>query len=171
MIQEINHTQPTARKKHVCDFCGCIIEPGTKYHRHTLVEDGGVGIYDWVTHDECEDIASKLDMYRNCYDGVTQDDFCNYVHEYTHYFFEDEKGNLPDEILKMNVFERVKHIIANWNRDDIRLRRLRESLQQAEMNLNLRLIQTNSSSKEKWQQRIASLKKEIEEIEQRLKRQ
>lgn len=32
-------TYPTAQKEHICDFCGCKIQPGQKYVRQTNVYD------------------------------------------------------------------------------------------------------------------------------------
>lgn len=51
----LKETYPTARKEHVCEFCGCKIQPGQRYVRQTNVYDRIV--YDFVTHRECEEVA------------------------------------------------------------------------------------------------------------------
>lgn len=68
-----------ARKQHHCDFCNEKILKGEKYTNSTHVCDGR--IYDWKTHKYCGQIASRLDMYDNCDEGVTMDDFMEIIND------------------------------------------------------------------------------------------
>lgn len=65
-----------ARKDHACDFCGFKINKGETYIKSTHVYDG---IYDWRTHADCGNLASKLNMYEDADEGVTQDMFMETV--------------------------------------------------------------------------------------------
>lgn len=77
-MQILSETTPTAKKKHRCNFCGQPINPGEKY-KSQFIENCG-DAYPWKTHPSCSDLASKLDMYRECGDeGVTEDDFYEIV--------------------------------------------------------------------------------------------
>lgn len=38
----LKETYPTAKKEHICEFCGYKIQPGQKYVRQTNVYDGVV---------------------------------------------------------------------------------------------------------------------------------
>ena len=79
-VQVLNQSHPTARKEHRCMYCGGVIHKGEKYQRSTNLYDGTV--YDWITHDKCEEVARLLDMYdRNWDDGLNADDFNEYVWE------------------------------------------------------------------------------------------
>lgn len=68
-----------AVKYHKCNFCGGKIEKGTQYQRQGIVFEHRV--YTWKSHYRCLDLCSKLNMYDNCDDGVTGDDFYEYVNE------------------------------------------------------------------------------------------
>src|SRR5688572_11121774 len=68
-----------AQKNHSCNFCGCKIQAGNIYLKSTHIFDGK--IYDWKTHKECSKIASDLNMYDQCEDGVTQDDFVETINQ------------------------------------------------------------------------------------------
>ena len=70
-IRQAHETK--AIKQHVCDFCSEKIQIGETYFSSTHTHDGT--IYDWKTHKGCNFIANKLDMYDNCDDGLTGDDF------------------------------------------------------------------------------------------------
>lgn len=64
----------TAKKDHKCDFCGEKIRMGDVYKKSTHKQDGYM--YDWKSHQHCEDIATKLNMYDDeCDEGLTQDSF------------------------------------------------------------------------------------------------
>ena len=84
----LKDSHPIARKEHICELCGCKINKGQKYYRQTNVYDGRV--YDWIEHEECCQIVSELDMYRNCDcdEGLSSDYFKDKLDEYicqTHY--------------------------------------------------------------------------------------
>lgn len=70
-----------AIKEHKCNFCGGKISVGEIYMKSTHKCDGD--IYDWKTHKYCAEIANRLKMYDDAYEGVTMDDFIetiNYKH-------------------------------------------------------------------------------------------
>ncbi len=75
IIQEPKDTK--ARKEHKCNFCGYPILTKMIYNRATYVYSGE--IYSWKTHKKCGDIASKLNMYDDCSEGLTGDDFCEII--------------------------------------------------------------------------------------------
>ena len=62
-----------ARKDHKCNFCGGNIEKGTEYQRQGFVCDNQV--YTWKSHLRCDKLCSKLRMYDDCDEGVTNEDF------------------------------------------------------------------------------------------------
>ena len=63
----LRETYPTAKKEHRCEFCCEKIAIGQKYVRQTNVYDGT--IYDFVTHQECNEVAHELNMYDYCDDS------------------------------------------------------------------------------------------------------
>lgn len=75
LLHTNNHT---ARKKHQCSYCGLTINKDTNYFVDTMVGDY---MYDWKYHESCLWIASKLDMLDECDDGVTMEDFINFIEE------------------------------------------------------------------------------------------
>lgn len=79
----LKETYPTAKKEHICEFCGYKIQPGQKYVRQTNVYDGVV--YDFITHQECKEVAHELRMYDDCDDnGLCGEQFRkNWTHTYT----------------------------------------------------------------------------------------
>ena len=67
-----------ARKAHVCNYCGFVINKGEKYQTSTYFNDM---IYTWKAHIECQSIASKLDMFDDADDGVTGELFYEIIIE------------------------------------------------------------------------------------------
>ena len=67
MPTTLREAYPTAKKEHICEFCACKIQPGQKYVRQTNIYDGTV--YDFVTHQECKEVAHELRMYDGCDDS------------------------------------------------------------------------------------------------------
>jgi hypothetical protein len=78
MVEIINETKlVTARKAHVCNYCGCVIPVGEKYHTGVFKYDGM--IYSWKSHLRCERLVNALNMEGE--EGVTGEDFYEYVIE------------------------------------------------------------------------------------------
>lgn len=73
---------PKARKRHWCEVCGWVIEPGETYER-AVTFDGG-DVLTWKSHiDPCSmaiDRAWNAD-YNNCGDGITADDIAEWASE------------------------------------------------------------------------------------------
>ena len=67
-----------ASKDHKCNFCCEKIAKGESYMNSTHKYDGE--IYDWKTHIYCEKIAYRLNMYDDCDEGLTEDDFQESIH-------------------------------------------------------------------------------------------
>ena len=74
----LSETTPTAKKKHRCNFCGLPINPGEKYDYQFNVNDSDA--FAWKTHPSCSALADKLDMYNQCDEGVTEEDFYEIVY-------------------------------------------------------------------------------------------
>jgi hypothetical protein len=72
-MQTLSTKEPKARKQHQCDFCGLIIEIGEVYGLQKNVSGGT--LYSWKSHLSCNEIAAKLNMFDNCDEGVTDEDF------------------------------------------------------------------------------------------------
>jgi len=71
-----------AKKRHVCDYCGKIIESGEKY-RYSKHEFDGT-IYSWHSCDRCGDYVSECfeNDYYNTDDGLSEDTFWEFMNEY-----------------------------------------------------------------------------------------
>lgn len=99
-METIKYPKETkANKEHKCDFCCGKIEKGSTYINGVYKYDG---IYSWKTHKSCSEIASKLKMYENCDEGVTTDDFQEFIkHEYSYLMsnFHNEEYEKPDFII------------------------------------------------------------------------
>lgn len=76
-----NPTETKAIKEHRCSFCGVKIVIGEKYMKSVHIYDN---IYTWKAHKYCHDLSHDLNMYDDCDEGVTQDDFVESVREYHH---------------------------------------------------------------------------------------
>lgn len=83
MLTTLRETYLTAKKEHICEFCACKIHIGQKYIRQTNVYDGTK--YDFITHQECKEVARKLRMYDDCDDeGLDGESFREtWIHTYT----------------------------------------------------------------------------------------
>lgn len=68
-----------ARKKHYCSYCDGEINIGDTYERSTLKYDD---LYVWKSHLQCTKIANELNMFEDCDDGLTGDDFQEAIHEF-----------------------------------------------------------------------------------------
>lgn len=109
----LSNSTPTARKEHKCEFCGGIIAIGEKYEKQTFIHDGY--IYDWICHCKCSELASELNMYDDCDDGLDSDGFIESLRDYVYEnHYDDELDDiakdwqLPYPELAKKVFEELK---------------------------------------------------------------
>lgn len=63
----------TARKQHICSYCGRTIEKGETYEWAKLAYEDQ--LYEWKNHKECGFIAHKLWRYIDPDEGMTDEDF------------------------------------------------------------------------------------------------
>lgn len=68
-----------AKKEHRCDLCGFNICAGEKYDWQKNVQDGM--LYEFKMHLSCLQLASKLNMFEECDNGLTRDDFVEFVEQ------------------------------------------------------------------------------------------
>ena len=68
-----------AKKEHRCDLCGFNICAGKKYDWQKNVHDGM--LYEFKMHLSCLELASKLNMFEECDDGLTGNDFVEFVEQ------------------------------------------------------------------------------------------
>lgn len=70
-------------------------------------------IYDWKTHPECSDIASKLKMYDYADDGVTTDNFIDTIKdEYSRIMSETQNKLYESKFFVIPSFsDRLKFVI------------------------------------------------------------
>lgn len=74
-----NRIERKANKQHKCSFCLLHIKKGDNYLISVHKNDGE--IYNWKSHKHCNDLANKLDMFSDCEEGVTSEDFNIYIDE------------------------------------------------------------------------------------------
>lgn len=72
-MKVLSKKEPKARKEHVCNWCGGVIEVGEVYDCSFNSYCGDV--YTWKNHKRCMSIAHKLNMFENCDEGVNEEDF------------------------------------------------------------------------------------------------
>lgn len=112
MLTTIKESHPIARKEHICELCGCKINKGRKYYRQTNVYDGC--IYDWIEHEECREIASKLDMYDKCdYDeGLSSEVFKEILDNYIYLeHYDDITDDIVEDWQGLTRYEEVCKIL------------------------------------------------------------
>lgn len=115
MVQVLKNIKPIARKEHKCMFCGGAIPIGVKYDKQICVYDGSV--YDWVTHEECSNIAHELDMYDDCDDcGLDDDSFIECIKQYV---YDNHYDDSIDDIAKdwqLPYYDTVKKILEELSK-------------------------------------------------------
>lgn len=119
MIQTLLNSTPIARKEHICDFCGCLIQKGEKYRRQTNIYDGSV--YDFVCHCDCHEVASLLDLYIDCdYDeGLTSEYFLEAIDQYIYdNHYDNEKDDIVKEWQGLSYIEATRKILNELNQED-----------------------------------------------------
>lgn len=116
MVQVLRTAHPIARKRHSCMFCGNPIEPGQKYERQTNVYDGDV--YDWCTHEECIEVAHKLDMYDDCDDnGLDEESFRDNLNAYVYENHYDDSIDDIAEDWQLPYYGMVKKILEELKKE------------------------------------------------------
>lgn len=117
-------TETKAIKQHICNFCGEKIIVNEKYMKSTHINDGL--IYDWKSHKYCSKLASRLNMYKEAYDGVTQDFFMESVSE-EHYSIlvgqmsKEDRNKYNDMLIQLrgvNFRTKLWFVIRHYNKID-----------------------------------------------------
>lgn len=78
-MEVLDRKNRVAKKEHTCNFCGFKIATGEKYNWQKNVNDGM--LYEFKVHLSCLELASKLNMFEECDEGVTGDDFIEFVEQ------------------------------------------------------------------------------------------
>ena len=95
-MEVLSRKEPKARKDHKCDWCGGIIKTGEVYDCSFNICCGDV--YTWKNHQRCMLVAHKLDMFEECDEGVTEEDFLTCVTQ----SFTDLKEEKENIIVRYN---------------------------------------------------------------------
>lgn len=110
MIITLKDSHTIARKEHICGLCECKINKGQKYYRQTNIYDGC--IYDWIEHEECRDVASELDMYELCDEGLLPDIFREILDECIYQEHYDETtDDITEDWQNLTRYEKVCKIL------------------------------------------------------------
>jgi hypothetical protein len=97
-----------AKKTHHCNFCNGVITVGEQYEARAIKFDNE--FYTWKSHIRCSKIANKLNMYDECEDGVTADDFQEIVmQEYINLQIDKENYPFPE-------FQEMLNFVCNHHR-------------------------------------------------------
>lgn len=72
-----NKKNPIARKDHVCSYCSQKIAKGEKYEKASYTDDGTA--YTWKNHIHCNQLAHHFDMFGRYDEGLTEEDFQEYI--------------------------------------------------------------------------------------------
>lgn len=78
-MQTLDRKIRVAKKEHTCNLCGFKIATGEKYDWQKNVYDGM--LYEFKMHLSCLELASKLNMFEECDECLTCDDFAEFVAE------------------------------------------------------------------------------------------
>ena len=117
MLTEVNTSYPTARKEHICMYCGGTINVGEKYECQTNKYDNH--IFYWVCHLECQEVTGLLNMFDYDYgEDINGEYFIEYLREWLfdkHYNDETDtydEGFDPDQLsyhdIVLNIIKEVK---------------------------------------------------------------
>lgn len=73
MTEKLEHRDRVARKKHICNYCGGVIEKGETYDYYKGVFDGDV--FEWKSHLACQRVADAIWDYADPDDGMSDQMF------------------------------------------------------------------------------------------------
>ena len=104
-------TFPIAKKEHTCEFCYGKIRINQKYIRQTNVYDEEV--YDFITHQECKEVAHELRMYDDCDDnGLDGESFRENLNEYIYANHYDNKADdICSDWQDLSYYEIAKKVL------------------------------------------------------------
>ena len=99
----------TARKEHICGFCGCKINIGQKYIKQTNTDNNL--IWNWLEHIEFGELVSKCDWVDG-FDGISEDMYDSFIVDYinTHHYNEDI-DDIEEEWRNLSNYEATKKIL------------------------------------------------------------
>lgn len=164
MLTVLKNLHPVARKEHRCNFCHCIIPAGERYSRQSLVYDGHT--YDWIGHEDCVTVSHILDMYDKVDEGLDDSAFQEFLYEYIQDNYQDKDlDDIPDNIAKMSLIERVRMVLADWDTPKFKIPRLKSDIseyEQKEKYYNIVLKKPN----EFVTRYLEKLRKELKELEE-----
>lgn len=110
MLTILRETYPTARKEHICEFCAGKIQKGQKYVRQTNVYDRT--LYDFVTHQECNEVAHELMMYDDYDDsGLDGESFRSELDSYVYANHYDEHIDDVYTSWQVNYYDMAKKVL------------------------------------------------------------
>lgn len=75
-MDTLSRLKPKATREHKCDWCNGIINKGEIYEKTNFKYEG---VFTWKNHIKCSEIAGKLNMFDNCDEGLSSDDFKEYI--------------------------------------------------------------------------------------------
>lgn len=115
MVKILKISHPIARKEHRCMFCGEKIVLDQKYNRSTCLYEG---IYDWVAHEECIEVAHKLNMYDDCDDnGLDEESFRDNLNAYVYENHYDDSIDDIAEDWQLPYYGMVKKILEELKKE------------------------------------------------------
>lgn len=93
-MKTLRNSTQKARKQHSCNYCFQPIDKGTIYNKQVNVYEGNM--YEWKSHPDCDAIASILSMHHEAEEGLTGDDFVEFIkEEYQQIMIKLELNDLP----------------------------------------------------------------------------
>lgn len=101
-MQTLDRKIRVAKKIHRCDLCGLRIEVGEKYDWSKNVYDRE--LYEFKMHLSCLELANKLDMFDECDEGLTSDDFYEFVEQ-----------EYPGSVTGLNVKDVLQFVKDKYN--------------------------------------------------------
>lgn len=114
-METLKQLTPVARKEHKCMWCGGIIPKGEKYERGTYLFDGYV--YDWINHISCAILVQKLNMLDYADEGITKDDFNEFIDEKYAEIMSNEHNELweSNDFIMPNFLGKVEFLKEYYN--------------------------------------------------------
>jgi hypothetical protein len=113
-----------AIKQNTCDYCGGTIRVGHNYLKSTYKGDY---IYNWKSHVDCDFIANKLNMFKDCdEEGLTSETFMYFIYETYYELMTIKISSLPkqdrviiiDELMKINSNHQLEYVIKYYKNLD-----------------------------------------------------